>query len=59
VLSRYEFAREMRGRLDNWMCIGASAPNECENIVKYVIHCILEDVPRADEGVCTPRARGV
>ena len=47
--SRYEFAREL---LNKWMFLGASAPIEREeNIVKYIIHPILEDVPRANEGV--------
>jgi hypothetical protein len=56
VPSRYEFAREL---LNKWMVLGASAPIEREeNIVKYVIHPILDDVPRANEGVCTPRAWG-
>ena len=58
--SRYEPAHVLRELLNKWMFLGASAPNEREkNIVKYVIHPILGDVPRANEGVCTPRAWGV
>jgi hypothetical protein len=57
VPSRYEPTREL---LNKRTFLGDSAPNEREeNILQYVIHCINEDVRRADEGVCAPRARGV
>jgi hypothetical protein len=57
VPSRYEPTREL---LNKRTYLGDSAPNEREeNILQYVIHCINEDVRRADEGVCAPRARGV
>ena len=57
--SRFELARELRELHNKWMFLGASALEEREeNIVKYVVHCVLEVVSRADEGVCTPRTRG-
>jgi hypothetical protein len=57
VPSRYEPTREL---LNKGTFLGDSASHErVENILQYVIHCINEDVPRVDEGVCTPRARGV
>jgi hypothetical protein len=60
VPSRYEPTRELRELLIKRTFLGDSAPNEREeNILQYVIHCIDEDVRRAHEGVCTPRARGV
>jgi hypothetical protein len=60
VPTRYEPTRELRELLIKRTFVGDSAPNEREeNILQYVIHCIDEDVRRADEGVCTPRARGV
>ncbi len=55
--SRHQLAREL---LNERMFSGNSSPNEREdNILQDVIHCINEDVRRADEGVCAPRARGV
>ncbi len=55
--SRHQLAREL---LNERMFSGNSSPNEREeNILQCVIHCINEDVRRADEGVCAPRARGV
>ena len=55
--SRHQLAREL---LNERMFSGNSSPNEREeNILQRVIHCIDEDVRRADEGVCAPRARGV
>ena len=57
---RNEPTHVLRELPNKWMFLGAPAPNEREeNIVKYVIHPLLEDVPRANERVCTPRARGV
>jgi hypothetical protein len=57
VPSRHQLAREL---LNERMFSGNSSPNEPEeNILQCVIHCINEDVRRADEGVCAPRARGV
>ncbi len=58
--SRYESARELRELLNKCTFSGACVPNERkENVLQYLIHCISEDVPRADEGVCAPRAWGV
>ena len=58
--SRCELARELRELLIKKMFSGDSALNERkENILKYVIHCIHEDVRRAYEVVCVPRAREV
>jgi hypothetical protein len=60
VPSRYEPTRELRELPSKSAFLGDSAPNEREeNILQYVIHCINENVRRADEGVCAPRARGV
>ena len=58
--SRYEPTRELRELLIKRTFLGDCAPNEREeNILQYVIHCINENVRRADEGVCAPRARRV
>lgn len=57
--SRYEPARELPQLLIKRTFLGDSAPNERENILQYVIHCISDDVRRADEGVCASRAQGV
>ena len=55
--SRHQLAPEL---INERMFSGNSFPNEREeNILQCVIHCINEDVRRADEGVCAPRARGV
>ena len=55
--SRHQFAREL---LNERTFLGNSASNEREeNILQCVIHCIDEDLRRADEGVRAPRARGV
>ena len=55
--SRHQLAREL---LDERTFLRYASPNEREeNILQWVIHCINEDVRRADEGVCAPRARGV
>ncbi len=55
--SRHQLAREL---LNERMFSGNSSPNEREeNVLQCVIHRINEDVRRADEGVCAPRARGV
>jgi hypothetical protein len=60
VPSRYEPTRELCEPPYKRTFLGDSVPNEREeNILQYVIHCIDEDGRRADEGVCTPRARGV
>jgi hypothetical protein len=60
VPSRYEPTRELRELLIKRTFLGDCAPNEREeNILQYVIHCNNEDVRRADDGVCAPRARGV
>ncbi len=60
MASKYEPTREVRELLIRRTFLGDSAPNEREeNILQYVIHCIYEDGPRAHEGVCAPRARGV
>ena len=57
--SRYEPTRELREPHIKRTFLADSVPNEREeNILQYVIHPILEDVTRANEGVCTPRARG-
>ena len=58
--SRYEPTRELREPPYKRTFLGDSAPNEREeNVLQYVIHCIHEDVRRADEGLCAPRAWGV
>ena len=58
--SRYEPTRELRELLNKRTFSGDSAPNEREKyILQYVIHCIYEDVRRAHEGLCAPRAWGV
>ena len=58
--SRYEPTRELRELLIKRTLLGDSAPNgREEKILQYVIHRINEDVRRADERVCSPRARGV
>jgi hypothetical protein len=60
VPSRYESTRESRELLIKSTFLSDSAPKEREkNILQHVIHCIYEDVPRAGEGVCAPRTRGV
>jgi hypothetical protein len=60
VPSRYEPTHELRELLIKRTFLGDSVPNEREeNILQYVIHCNNEDVRRADDGVCAPRARGV
>jgi hypothetical protein len=60
VPSRYEPTRELRELLIKRTFPGDSALNELEeNILQYFINCINENVRRADEGVCIPRARGV
>jgi len=60
VPTKYETTRELRELQIKRTFLGDCAPNEREeNFLQYVIHCIDEDVRRADEGVCTPRARGV
>ena len=58
--SRYEPTRELREPPYKRTFLGDSAPNEREqNVLQYVIHCIYEDVRRAHEGLCAPRAWGV
>ena len=58
--SRYEPTRELRELLIKGTFLGDSALNEREeNILQHVILCINENVRRADEGACAPRARGV
>ena len=58
--SRYEPTRELRELLIKRTFLADCAPNEREeNSLQYVIHCMNEEVRRADEGVCAPRARGV
>jgi hypothetical protein len=60
VPSRYEPMRELRELPIEGTFLGDCAPNEREkNSLQYVIHCNNEDVRRADDGVCAPRARGV
>ena len=57
---RYEPTRELRELLIKRKFLGDSAPNEREeNVLQYVIPCIYEDVRRAHEGLCAPRAWGV
>jgi hypothetical protein len=56
VPSRYEPPREL---LIKRTFSGHCATNESkEKIVQCDIHCFDDDVRRADEGVCAPRARG-
>jgi hypothetical protein len=56
VPSRYEPTRELREPSYKRSFLGDSAPNERE---ENVLHCIYEDVRRAHEGLCAPRAWGV
>ena len=54
--SRYEPPREL---LIKRTFSGHSATNKREEkILQCDIHCFDDDVRRADEGVCAPRARG-
>jgi hypothetical protein len=56
VPSRYEPTREL---LIKGTFSGHSATNEREEkILQRDIHCFDDDVRRADEGLCAPRARG-
>ena len=58
--SRCEPTRELRELQIKRTFLGDSVPNEREeNFLQYVIHCIYEDVRRAHEGLCAPRAWGV
>jgi hypothetical protein len=60
VTSGYEPTRELRELLIKKTFLGDLAPNEREESVpQYVIHRVKDDVHRADERVCAPRARGV
>ena len=57
--SRYEPAHVLRELLNKWMFLGTSAPNEREeNIVKYVIHPILEDVCPVQTKGCARHEHG-
>jgi hypothetical protein len=60
VPSRNEPTRELREPPYKRTFLGESAPNEREeNALQFVIHYIYEDVRRAHERLCAPRAWGV
>ena len=56
--SRYKPTREVRALPIERTFLGDSTPNEREeNILQYVIRRVYEDLRRADEIACAPRAR--